>query len=206
MYQGVYEGAAAAAQPKRILILGESHHDMESEKTTQMVMEEYLRGAYSNMFQKIALAFGVDTRKGREEERAFLWNRVYFGNYIDIPLDGPSGEGDKTAKRLIAANKDRYNQDLADFIKARAIDTVFCFSDKVFDALPNEEGHWSWTLFQDVKHGKADVWFGRGYGPDSPFWRELKIYGVPHPRYWNPAGINPEELVQYIRPVFEDCL
>lgn len=92
-----------------------------------------------------------------------------------------------------------------DFIKAHAIETVFCFSDRVFDALPNEEGHGSWTLFQDVKCGKADVWFGRGYGPDSPFCRELKVYGVPHPRYWNCAGIKPEELAQYIRPIFEDC-
>lgn len=208
MYHGVYEGAAAEAQEKKILILGESHHDLDSSITTQEVVEDYLSPENTTkqslqFFHKIALAFGVDT--GKVEEKAQLWDKVFFGNYINKSLDGPSGEGDETAQTLIAANKDRYNQDLVDFIKAHAIETVFCFSNRVFDALPNEEGHGSWALFQDVKCGKADLWFGRGYGPDSPFCRELKVYGVPHPRYWNCAGIKPEELAQYIRPIFEDC-
>lgn len=205
MYHGVYEGTAAAAQPKRILILGESHHDIESEKTTKMVMDEYLGGAYSDMFQKIAQAFGVATEKGRDEERAFLWDRVYFGNYIDVSLDGPSGEGDNTAKKLIAASKDRYNQDLADFIKARAIDVVFCFSDRVFDALPPAA-----ALFPDVwkRSGKNNVnlWFGRAYRVESLFGRYVEVYGTPHPNYWWHTGLCPENVAEYLKPVFEDQL
>lgn len=205
MYKEPFEGAYAEKQPKKILILGESHHDIRPEKTTKMVMAEYLAGAGSNTFQKIARAFGVDRKCARDEERALLWDKVFFGNYIDMSLDGPSGEEDRTAEKLIAANKDCCNQELAEFIQVHEIDVVFCFSVKVFDALPNQEGHWSRTLFQDVRHGKADLWFGRGYRPDSPFGREIKVYGAPHPRYWNYVGITPEELAQYTRPIFEEC-
>ena len=110
MYRGVYEGAAADAQEKKILILGESHHDLDSSITTQEVVEDYLSPENTTkqslqFFHKIALAFGVDT--GKVEEKARLWDKVFFGNYINKSLDGPSGEGDETAQTLIAANRDR---------------------------------------------------------------------------------------------------
>ena len=111
MYHGVYEGAAAEAQEKKILILGESHHDLDSSITTQEVVEDYLSPENTTkqslqFFHKIALAFGVDT--GKVEEKARLWDKVFFGNYINKSLDGPSGEGDETAQTLIAANRDRW--------------------------------------------------------------------------------------------------
>lgn len=203
MYHGVYEGTAAAAQRKRILILGESQHDIDPSTSTREVMEDYLGGAHSNTFHKIALAFGVITGKDRDKERALLWDKVYFGNYIDVSLDGPSGEGDKTADKLIAANKERYNQDLAEFIKSHAIDTVFCFSFLAWDyGLPPAPALVP-DVFKKVNGRNINLWCARDYGPDSLFGRYVKIFGFPHPRSW--TGFGAEDIVKYLKPVFEDC-
>ena len=40
-------------------------------------MEEYLGGKYSEMFHKMALAFGIDARETRDAERALLWNKAF---------------------------------------------------------------------------------------------------------------------------------
>ena len=65
---------------------------------------------------------------------------------MNVSLDDPSGEGDKIAEELILGNKDRYNQELAEFIKTHEIDKVFCFSFRVFDmGLPEAP-----ALFPDV--------------------------------------------------------
>lgn len=206
MYHGVYEGPAVAAQEKKILILGESHHDLDSSITTQQVVEDYLSPENTTkqslqFFHKIALAFGVDTEK--LEEKARLWDKVYFGNYVDESLDGPSGEGDKIAKKLIAANKERYNQDLAEFIKTHEIDTVFCFSFLAWDeGLPPAPALVP-DVFKKVNGRNINLWCARAYGPDSLFGRRLEIYGVPHPRSW--IGFGADDIVTYLKPVFEDC-
>ncbi len=203
MYHDVYEGAAAAAQRKRILILGESHHDMDPSKSTQKVMEEYIGGAYSYTFQNVALAFGVDTGKDRNKERALLWDKVYFGNYIDTSLVGPSGEGDKTAEKLINDNKDRYNQDLAGFIKTHEIDTVFCFSFLAWDeGLPPAPALVP-DVFKRVNGRNINLWCARAYGSDSLFGRRVEMYGFPHPRSW--IGFGAKDIATYLKPVFEDC-
>ena len=41
------------------------------------VVEEYLGGKYSEMFHKMALAFGIDARETRDVERALLWNKAF---------------------------------------------------------------------------------------------------------------------------------
>ena len=65
---------------------------------------------------------------------------------MNVSLDDPSGEGDKIAEELILGNKDRYNRELAKFIKTHEIDKVFCFSFRVFDmGLPEVS-----ALFPDV--------------------------------------------------------
>lgn len=199
MCHGAFEGTAAAVQPRRVLILGESPHDIDPVTTMQEVMEEYLGGKHSNMFFQVARAFGAE--RDRAAERAFLWDKVFFRNYVDESLDGPHGEGDKTAKKLVAVNKERYNQGLAEFIRSRQIDVVFCFSNLAFDNLPPAP-----PLFEDVKTSRGhDLWFARTYGPDSLFGRRVEIYGAPHPSHWNFAGIRAEDVAKHARPVFEDC-
>lgn len=206
MYHGEYVGVAAAAQPKKILILGESHHDLSPDITTRKVVEDYLSPENTTkqslqFFHKIALAFGVDT--GKAEEKARLWDKVCFGNYINKSLDGPSGEGDETAKKLITGNKDRYNQELAVFIKTHEIDTVFCCSFLAWDeGLPPAPALVP-DVFKKVNGRNINLWCARAYGPDSLFGRRVEIYGFPHPRSW--IGFGAEDIVTYLKPVFEDC-
>lgn len=97
MYHGAYIGTAAEKQPKRILILGESHHDIPPTMTTRQVVDGYLEGKHVQFFQNIAKSFGIYAE--RAEEKALFWDKMFFGNYIDISLDGPSGEGDQYERR-----------------------------------------------------------------------------------------------------------
>lgn len=206
MYQGVYEGTAAAAQPKRILILGESHHDLDPSLTTQKVVEDYLSPESTTkqslkFFHKIALSFGIDT--GKDEEKALLWDNVFFGNYVEEPLDGSSGEGDRTAKKLIALNKKLYNQNLAGFIQSHEIDAVFCSSFLVWDkGLPLAPAL-APDVFKKVNGQNINLWCARAYGPDSLFGRDVQFYGFPHPRSW--IGFGAGDIAQYLKPAFEAC-
>ena len=202
MYHGVYEGAAAAAQEKKILILGESHHDLDSSITTQKVVEDYLSPENTTkkslqFFHKIALAFGVDTEKA--EEKARLWDKVFFGNYINKSLDGPSGEGEDTAPKLIRKNKGCYNRELAKYIREHEIDVVFCFSFRVFDVLPPAPAACE-DVFIPVKSRRRNVWCGRAYGPDSLFGRSIEIYGIPHPNSWR--GFGAKDIIKYLKDHF----
>lgn len=201
MYHGVYEGAAAAAQPRKMLILGESHHD--TDLSTQEVVEDYLKRDHIRFFREIACSFGIDAGKDKGKERALLWDKVFFGNYVDVSLDGPSGEGDKTAGRLIAANRDRYNRDLAEFLRARGIGTVFCFSFRVFDkGLPAAPASFE-DVVKEVNGHRINPWCGRAYGPDSLFGQRVEVYGIPHPRSW--IGFGAEDIAEYLKPVFARC-
>lgn len=201
MYHGPYMGTAAEKQPKRILILGESHHDIPPTMTTQQVVDGYLEGKHVQFFRDIANAFGIYAE--RAEEKALFWDKVFFGNYIDISLDGPSGEGDQTAEKLIVANKDRYNQQLAEFIKANQIDKIFCFSFRTFDKGLPVAPTLIPDVFKKVSGSNINLWCGRAYGPDPLFGQNVEIYGIPHPRSW--VGFGPEDIVGYLKPVFEDC-
>lgn len=201
MYHDAYEGAAAAAQPKRILILGESHHD--TDLSTQEVVDDYLKEAPIPFFHKIALACGV-AAETREREKELLWDKVFFGNYVDESLDGPHGTEDETAEKLIGRNKGRYNQGLAEFIKAHAIDVVFCFSFRAFDALPVEaQTPLCEDVYKIVNGRKLNLWCARAYEADSLFGRNVEVYGIPHPNSWR--GFGTEDIVGYLKPVFEHC-
>ena len=202
MYKEPFVGEHAKEQPKRILILGESHHDLDSSTTTQKVVEDYLSPANTTkqslqFFHKIALAFGVDTEKA--EEKARLWDKVFFGNYINRSLDGPSGEGEDTAPKLIRKNNECYNQELAEYIREHGIDVVFCFSFRVFDALPPAPAACE-DVFIPVKIRRRNVWCGRAYGPDSLFGRSIEIYGIPHPNFWR--GFGAKDITKYLKDHF----
>ena len=210
MYHGPYIGTVAEKQPKRILILGESHHDIPPTMTTQQVVDGYLEGKHVQFFQNIAKSFGIYAE--RAEEKVLFWDKLFFGNYIDISLDGPSGEGDQTAKKLIADHKGRYNLDLADFVNRHQINTIFCFGlTTVFDHLPGN--HYAGILpsgdgsvIADKKLGKNGKLEIAGYlcepSPET-YDHPVRIYGMTHPSdHWH--GFSPEPFVEYLKPVFED--
>ena len=122
---------------------------------------------------------------------------------MNVSLDDPSGEGDKIAEELILGNKDRYNQELAEFIKTHEIDKVFCFSFRVFDmGLPEVSALFP-DVFKKVNGRRYNLWCARTYGPDSLFERNVELYGIPHPMSWR--GFGAEDIAKYLKPVFEDC-
>ena len=72
--------------------------------------------------------FGVDPELYRES----CWTNVYFGNYVEKLC----GIRDSQAKNAIEDNRNQYNQSLFSFIIDNGIDYVFCFSRRVYSALP----------------------------------------------------------------------
>lgn len=153
MHKGVFAGIYAANQPKRILIIGESHHISSDENSlnrtvgieatydTKDVVEEYLenyntctgkdRKKSYRFFDNIVWAFGIYP----ETCRTAFWNRVFFGNYIDVLC----GIRDSAATKQLKDNREKYNNQLFSFIEEHEIDVVFCFSRKVYNKLPPAE-------------------------------------------------------------------
>lgn len=147
MHHGVFEGKKAKDQLVKILILGESHYwsenKKEEDKLTSKVVETYLeqynspvrseRDRAYRFFDYIVRAFSVDPELNREG----FWNKVYFGNYIDEPC----GIRDSIATNLlkITAKCEELNRQLFAFIEENEIDVVFCFSRRVYSALPQLE-------------------------------------------------------------------
>lgn len=218
MYHGVYEGTAAAAQPKKILILGESHHGdgpedvgKAGEFQTKDVVESYLSPKngtepWHQFFQKIAQSFGIDTGRDKDKEKELFWSKIFFGNYVNVLC----GIKDGMAKKLMDQNKKTYNQELAEFVNRQQIDTIFCFGIEVFDHLPGD--HYAGILPGEDRDTVADKKFKgnkrlalAGYLCDplpELFDHPVRIYGMYHPSY---PGFSPKPYVEYLKPVFEDC-
>lgn len=162
MYKGEFVGKNAESQTKRILILGESHHwekkdwelqpgeteaqaeerrkNKEEVYKTENVLKCYLenyaerKGRYKvyRFFDYIVRSFGVDPELHRED----FWSKVYFGNYVEKLC----GVRDTQAETAIRETSEEYNRSLFQFIKCNNIDYVFCFSRRVYAALPSLEG------------------------------------------------------------------
>lgn len=158
MYKGVFVGKNAESQVKRILILGESHHwckkdwilqqgetEAQAEERrkkkeegykTENVVKHYFenyskrrdRDSAYRFFDYIVHTFSVDA----EIQREAFWSKVYFGNYVEELC----GVRDTQAETAIKKKFEQYNQSLFRFIKDNAIDYVFCFSRRVYSALP----------------------------------------------------------------------
>lgn len=108
--------------------------------STTKVVDDYLinYNTYSGrerekcyrFFDNIVLAFGMNP----ETNRIDFWEMVYFGNYIDEIC----GVRDQYATNLLKNqdNREKYNDQLFNFITEYKIDIVFCFSRKVYNNLP----------------------------------------------------------------------
>lgn len=221
MHYGEYEGAAAATQQRKVLILGESHYSQDpavkqgtpGNRGTCCVVEDYLADKegrdrqLTKFFHNIVLAFGINADK--DGEKALFWDKVFFGNYIDVLC----GVGDNTAKRLADANRDCYNQKLAEYVNQHQINTIFCFSILSYWHLPVSGGHRD-GVFPDAQGGKLEqipvnekgkrTVYLRGYicQPMSGLFNHpVRIYGLPHPS----RAFSAKLFVKYLKPVFEDC-
>lgn len=210
MHYGVYKGIAADKQSKRILILGESHHDIFEEKgkslpyTTKSIVETYLiqehTGKTHRFFQKVARSFGINITDKSEEKKLF-WDKVYFGNYIDVNC----GVGDNSAKESVKKNRDKYNKELKDFVAREKIDCIFCFGvSTVYNCLPSEGWNKN-AIYNDgkiiVAYQSKKVYLRAGiYEPDGYFERKVTVYGVPHPSAQ--GGFNPDHFVEELNDFF----
>lgn len=211
MFKGVYEGKNAKYQSKRILILGESHYDKDgyNDFTTDSVVQNF----YSNpsekkyqFFHKIAKCFFENVNDIDDEFECF-WNNVYFANYVD----GVCGIGDSKAKNLIKDNKEKYNNELFEFINENEIDIVFVFGRTVYNNLPTYSKNKTVTEKQpDLDNGNIFVGSRRDFishcvylkgeqhkNVKTVLKRDVHIYGLRHPSAQ--CGFNVENYKPYLK-------
>lgn len=211
MHHGVYIGEAAAGNT-RILILGESHHNGKNDEagkpasyTTNSVIETYLSDEKTprnlQIFHKIARSFGVDTTKA-EEKKAF-WDKIYFGNYIDVLC----GVKNNAAKKLVADREKRKkcNQELFQFVNKNKIDIICCFSRLVYNNLPARTPFEDKATFINVpKTGGRRDWIekfiykpGTRANGDIALEKHLVVYSFRHPSAR--CGFCPEHYQDYLQ-------
>lgn len=211
MFKGVYEGKNAKHQSKRILILGESHYDKDgyNDFTTDSVVQNF----YSNpgekkyqFFHKIAKCF-FENVKDIDDEFESFWNNVYFANYVD----GLCGIGDSKAKILIKNNKEKYNNELFEFINKNEIDLVFVFGRAVYNNLPSCSKNKTAAEKQpDLDNGNLFVGKKRDFirhcvylkgeqhkNAKTMLKRDVHVYGLRHPSAR--CGFNAENYKPYLK-------
>lgn len=211
MFKGVYEGKNAKHQNKRILILGESHYDKDGYDnfTTKSVIENYHLNSNEkkyNFFHKIAQCFSVNINDIDKEFECF-WSNVYFANYVDELC----GIGDSKAKNLIKNNKEKYNNELFEFINKNEIDIVFAFGRTVYNNLPSYSKNKTATeKHPDLDNGDLFVGNKRDFvshciylknepheNTDIELNKDIHIYGLRHPSA--KCGFNAENYKPYLK-------
>ena len=222
MHKGVYVGSNAIVQRVRVLILGESHHinkedvyncDVGKEATypTFRVVEEYFADVERKekslrFFERIAESFC--DYASLEEEKTTFWNKVCFGNYIPVLC----GVGDNTATKIIKKDENRkiYNNDLFNFVNSNEIDVIFCFSRRVYNALPsvhNKMEDQGKVLTGIYVGGKADYISCCEYMPnvdhkntDVLLKKKLRVYCMRHPS--GKGGFIPSNYKGFLQECF----
>lgn len=224
MHHGVFIGAKAEKQKKRILILGESHHVSNNPKddialkpasyetkavVTEHIVDENNKKASLHFFQKIgqSFAFPMETKDEKEE----FWKYFYFGNYIDVLCGIKDGKAKSYLKET--ENRRRMNDALFQFINENEIDVVVCFGRLVMDHLPSlnpqykkeEDG----GKLKDGKifvGGKRDYIGKCTYLPDVEhkntsviLKKRLEAYGLRHPSAR--GGYNAENYKDVLREI-----
>ncbi|MBR3150121.1 MAG: hypothetical protein IKF64_08120 [Eubacterium sp.] len=217
MYKGVFEGKKVNSLNKRILILGESHHDDDENDdfTTQSVLGSYKHNpteAKYKFFWKIANSFGFYERCVDDEFHHF-WDYVYFGNYIDSIC------GIKTSKAKHLANKNRkkYNDDLFQFINENDIEYVFVFSRLVYEKMPSIDKKHNKEWMGNVNNQDLFVANKRDWISKCEYKRncehkyttielnhDLVVYNMRHPSA--KCGFNAENYVEVLSSVFKEII
>lgn len=226
MHWGEYIGELADRQPKRVLILCESHHTNEksdiepgkraSYSTASVVETDYIKQNgektdYRNyqLFSKIEQSFGVITRS--KEERLDFWSKVYFGNYVPVLC----GVNDNAAAKTIHKGNNRtlFNDQLFEFINSFHIEVVFCFSRLVYNNLPSlaknradiEKNELICTHKNTTDYINSCQYapgVSRGYTTimlNNP----VTIYGMRHPS--TQGGFWPEHYVDFLSEKLREC-
>lgn len=184
MYIGEFVGKVARGQLKKVLILGESHYGevTSTESVVHCYWENYAentgraRERSYRFFDYIVRTFGQDPEQHRED----FWNKVYFGNYVDVPC----GVRDARAQNAITKNSKQYNQSLFRFVKEEGIDCIFCFSRRVYQALPKLEGQDSTNLVDGTDAHRLEKCTynpGQRENVNVMLDKPVTIFGLKHP-------------------------
>lgn len=190
MYDNVFVGENANIQPKRILILGESHYEENGEIDGTDSVVKYLaingNDNETQFYKNIMRTFGYEITA---ESRKDFWSKVYCGNYIDDPCgkgkDNPASKKVKEDENTKRENRTKYNNSLFNFINKNEIDIVFCFSRLVYNNLPGfAKGESEETL---IKHKtqylkKFTYKSNRAHKKcDIQLKKPVIVYGLKHP-------------------------
>ncbi|MBQ8649112.1 MAG: hypothetical protein IJ470_03485 [Clostridia bacterium] len=152
---------------------------LESHKKGNGRIPEY------RFFDKIVCSFGIDPELQREE----FWDKVYFGNYIDVLC----GVKDNTAKNYVKNKENRImlNNALFNFVNKNEIDIVVCFGRLVFNNLPSltDKSENNEPIKTGIYVGKAKDYIGLcTYAPnidhkkvDIQLKKPLLVYSLRHP-------------------------
>lgn len=190
----------------KVLILGESHYDEESNYgdkvtfPTSGVIEYYFikRERWASFFDKIAASFGYEQGNAKN-----FYEQVYFGNYVDVVC---GIQDTNCASYYIGLNRQKYNNDLFEFINQNGVNIVICFSKKVYDNLPKlgskQEVCSSESIgqigkrnnilnyclyYHDIEHPYCDV----------KLKNDLKVFGIRHPSA--KCGYKPEQVYMFMK-------
>lgn len=176
MYKGPRMIADSIPLGKRVLILGESHYldkEEDRELSTTQIVDKYMEEL--SFFFRIAKVFNYE----RNECLAF-YNKIYFGNYIDIPVKKTygrdSGISDVSAKDYLTVKDNcvRCNDALFRFVNENKIDIIVCVCKSVYGKLPG--------LATSTEKIKDNIHYGSKMIPASKFKFEYCFYenGVDH--------------------------
>ncbi len=212
MHHGEWRGDNA--KQHGILILGESHHintstdpvaGIPASYTTDANVRDYLRHPTNKTYRfydKIVASFGLDPNNQRNE----FWDKVYFGNYIDVLC----GVRDRSARNTLNAdNRETYNDQLFHFINDHAIRTVFCFSILAYNHLPSMADGESDTCNSLGMCGNRQIYLRHClYKAGAPhdhttvsLKHDLEVYGIQHPSA--PGGYHPAVYAAVLAEKFQ---
>ena len=214
MHEGVWCPKDENITPK-ILILGESHYGdagtqgQKSTGLTKEVIGYFLAGnikdGWKEFFYKIAMSFGY---KRDIDDVAKFYNRVYFGNYVDVLCD--IGE-ENNAKKYIKENRIKYNNELFDFCNSKEIDIIICFSKLVYNNTPTIElsGEKDYDFVLGTVGNKRNIAhktiFKKGPRVESEVGlnKDLILYGIRHPS--SKGGYASDQVYEFLSKELSGC-
>lgn len=208
MYKGVWVGDEVF-RDNNILILGESHYDEEKDKGFETKLQtrdvlinylDYRKGDkkfshWMNFFTKIAHCISDSYNN---KQIIDFWNKVYFGNYINVLC----GLKDGYAKEYLRnkANINMLNDELFQYVNQNNITDVICVSKLVFGVLPKYEDDViecqnGKSKISMIEYKANTVYEGCGICLN----KDLNLYCIPHPSGFGFEPKNYNEVFNRLR-------
>ncbi len=210
-----WEGDNYSYTDNKVLILGESHYGSEynygqvlEKDETKKIVQYYLRlksgeehnsekSNWTSFFSKIASSFGYGNRY------AEFYGKVLFANYVDVHC----GLKSYHASSYLEDNSYRIhcNDELFELINVKKVDSLFCFSKRVYDNLPSleKDKEKAETDIISLESSKSTQQVNRcnyrsGIGHDYcrvSLLKDIEVFCFRHPA----AGLSTTRAAEYIK-------